>query len=78
MTEEEAKTKWCPHARCTNSTYTESANREPTSYPTESLNGACNCIASDCMMWCETEPKKYGVPRDGKTSEPTGYCGLVK
>ena len=38
MTEEEARTKWCPHVR-----FPDAGNRS------EYYNS--KCIASDCMMW---------------------------
>ena len=68
MTEQEARTKWCPMARV--STYSvgnpaeSAANRtdEGTPYP------ASRCIASDCMMWEpeEKEPRETMRHRKGK------------
>lgn len=79
MTEEQARTKWCPMVRLSvgYDDYGEShvAVNRWNRYESALYS---KCVASDCMMWRETEPKKYGVPRDGKTSEPTGYCGLAK
>ena len=88
MTEEEARSKWCPQAR----TYDEGSvapvtlNRD---FDGDIFN-SCNCIASDCMMWVEEK----SVFKDGETScaedevnrrfsagEFTfvgGHCGLVK
>ena len=62
MTEDEAKTKWCPHARKV-FPYSEAPahNREADDAP------ATKCIASECMAWLR-EP----VVDDRKR----GYCGL--
>lgn len=53
LTEEQARTKWCPHARQVAMTHTETgmsstANRDGAAhYGVQN----CNCIASDCMAW---------------------------
>jgi len=67
MTEEEAKTKWCPMVRAGNEA---GCNRNGS-------EGApiTNCLASECMWWVSEKPIKYGVPRNGKTEEPCGHCG---
>lgn len=67
MTEEEAKTKWCPHVRI----WSESgagANRDP--YCGHSDTDKANCIAADCMAWRWTQPETGDRPLDG-------YCGLA-
>lgn len=71
VTEDLAKTKWCPLVRFEIGPVNSSAwqgvaytNRGEELKPPE----ACCCIASDCMMWVI----HY---RDGKV---LGYCGLVK
>jgi hypothetical protein len=55
MTEEEAKTKWCPYAR-----HAYSTDRFETNPPAVSCNRmlekeqqaeGCNCIGSACMAW---------------------------
>ena len=60
MSEEEARTKWCPMARV----YSPDGayNKE----------GGClahgsTCIASDCMMWRQWGPSSEGMK---------GFCGL--
>jgi hypothetical protein len=63
MTEEEAKTKWCPMAK--NAGMDERGDRKnKTSY--NRLNGkprgSCMCVASDCMMW---EPYEYWENKSG-------------
>lgn len=68
MTEQEAKTKWCPMARVEILGEGCSANRLP---DYESLNGemvrdaSANCLGSGCMVWCNGHAS-------GK-----GYCGLA-
>lgn len=71
VTEEEAKTKWCPFARvATTSGGGIVVNRF--SSPMQ-LRGDSNCLGSACMMW-----QSYGtLRRDGVTRE-TGYCGISK
>ncbi|AWJ88895.1 hypothetical protein Sp245p_03375 [Azospirillum baldaniorum] len=81
MTEEQARSKWCPHARVntlvTGWDHAETAvggaacNRsdERTMYEKP------NCIASDCMAW---RPGKPLVMSEGFREEeriPRGYCG---
>lgn len=61
MTEEQAKTKWCPQARVTGLDG-PSGNRHV--LHADGLNGADRCIASACMAWRERHPVN-------------GYCGLA-
>jgi len=63
MTEQEAKTKWCPMA------YT---NRGEEMRPPESVR----CITSECMMWRWNVRGAWvnGVYDDNYPVE--GYCGL--
>lgn len=69
MTEENAKTKWCPHARFNGDNIAESGD-------------LAKCIASDCMMW---EPYNYWVKdgrcctkeTEGAEAVGGGVCGLV-
>ena len=79
MSEEVAKTKWCPMARVMNIQGQGGGNRwdgsgAPMDGPTN-----CQCIASKCMMWQLTEefiivsePDVVPVVRAN-----AGYCGLV-
>lgn len=73
MTEREAKTKWCPHARA-------GQRWMATSMDVEDLNAIavnrgngveehCLCIASACMAW-RLEPH-------ANNEAPRGYCGLA-
>lgn len=65
MTEDEAKTKWCPMAR----TIT------PVMQEAQCTNGTWDfrCIASDCMMW----RWKLDV-RFAEMSKTDGHCGLAE
>ena len=73
MTEDEAKTKWCPMVRAGNEA---GCNRK---------DATDKCIASDCMMWRTSctryfDKGKY-YDRDetgtGQWVETGGYCGLA-
>ena len=79
MKEEEAKTKWCPHARasaleeCTMGVTTYNYNRNGN-------NGEapedCKCLASGCMAWKWENYTDNNDPRAVSGTE--GYCGLAK
>lgn len=71
VTEEQAKTKWCPQVRFDGeeSTFNRGYQSED---PLNMRNGRtqyiCNCIGSACMMWrWNRAPRPYTsrVPRDG-------------
>lgn len=76
MTEEEAKTKWCPHARVLEG-YAErtSANRTAEGKP------AGLCIGSGCMAWRWVDGPEdvfMGDPKlGGRLEKAEGYCGLA-
>lgn len=88
MTEEEAKTKWCPFAR---TQYVgepdKNGDRYRESYPANRMyapdlgcgTDAALCIASACMAWRQTD--NYVGPcaagEDAPTPKPAGYCGLA-
>jgi hypothetical protein len=65
MTEDEAKTKWCPQARVPTHTGHCARNRD---LPLVNDDGRPSvgtyCIASGCMAWRETSTRH-------------GYCGLA-
>ena len=76
MTEEEAKTKWCPHARVVlPAGGYASGNRFDDSQPNPDYMES-RCIASDCMMWKWL--RSSGKDGYGRPEEKTGYCGLIK
>lgn len=68
MTEQEAKTKWCPMVRSSsfsnNAPYAESAVNRNDAGKTDEQR--FSCIASDCMLW----------EWDGY--EKKGHCGLCR
>lgn len=77
MTEEDARTKWCPDAvfPIDSLRLTVGGNR----HISGEIPQECKCIASDCMMWREYP---YAVCGDGKKhyydmSKQGGYCGLA-
>lgn len=83
MKEEVAKTKWCPYA-VPYAQYEDEhgANRDGAGSPLKQSN----CVASDCMMWiqtdneCDPEPdyKDSTAVRPEPTCYPAGRCGLAK
>ena len=76
MTENEAKTKWCPQVRFADPRDGGKPSVEPTSW--NRFDGEWDftgllCIASDCMMWrWNIDPLDHPHDYD-KTG---GYCGL--
>lgn len=71
MTEDEAKTKWCPMVR--HSGDGNQFNRGVINPINDHLHNQgilCNCVASACMMWQWT-----GRSEAGKLI--TGHCGLA-
>lgn len=79
MLEKIALTRWCPMVRLSVSEKNApSRNR----HPDQTLAG-CLCIASDCMMWVETDNEAYPSNNkhnegDSSVSYPAGYCGLMR
>jgi len=74
MTEEEAKTKWCPFARSRSIEYGKSQNLMGyTTYMAYNHDvPTTTCIASECMAWREIHyDPKYEV------KDRCGYCGLA-
>jgi hypothetical protein len=81
LTEEQARTKWCPHVRYVVNFSGSTANRWKQSAPLEqpdALNPIpCRCIASECMQW-RFVPRPERIYADETTSlPPHGYCGLA-
>jgi hypothetical protein len=66
MTEEQAKTKWCPMVRGGLNVHTTwGSPREPG--PEQRNPAAARCIGSECMMW----------RWDRDTDHVHGHCGLA-
>lgn len=54
LTEEEAKTKWCPHVRHSGEvggTFNRGTQHGPLNDHEHNAGTLCNCIASACMAW---------------------------
>jgi len=67
MTEDEAKTKWCPFVRIVSVNHVLEAIR----FMDEDNEINTACIASECMAW-------RFLPCDPDTDDvPHGYCGLA-
>lgn len=74
MTEDEAKTKWCPMGQYGIAVGPDGDVAEINNRPFSS--GKPTCIGSACMMWRQT--RKGHVMADGRVvQEPNGYCGLA-
>lgn len=89
MTEQEAKTKWCPFARVAEpqrfGSQSEMApvaavNRGSDALSNHSWQPNAMCIGSACMAWRRVyEQDKSAVAYGYETAvaEPRGYCGLA-
>lgn len=83
MTEDEAKTKWCPFARVLTADARDhypAANRaamvEGGQFTMNTNPVHSRCIGSDCMAWRWSEPpvRKWRVTKaDGSTEEDWGW-----
>lgn len=74
MTEDEAKTKWCPFSRMAEdmgASKAASANRAIVGLDRHTL-----CIGSACMAWRSVTQTVRTSRRTGKT-ETVGHCGLA-
>lgn len=82
MTEDEAKTKWCPFVR-----YGEKASNRGVPAENESY---VRCIGSACMAWKTTgydqwylgkkmppDRRVFGVGAPDLIEKPIGHCGLA-
>jgi hypothetical protein len=80
MTEEEAKTKWCPFARVIeNGSASGAHNRVQLPQGTDTRAPVASfCIASACMAWRLTAPIALRrIDSPGTVGVATGYCGLA-
>jgi hypothetical protein len=84
MTEEQARTKWCPMTRNLSSFVWKTSHE----YITKEIENIGSCIASDCMVWRRIEIDAVQVSKVN-TEHPEwtgqqcydslpqrGYCGL--
>ena len=80
-TEDEAKTKWCPFARCRSFGSEASVNRPfPGDAAKDVVRTECCCIASACMAW-RRETETTGIVSAGQKEAFSytgrGYCGIA-
>lgn len=72
MTEDEAKTKWCPMME-----RGHNANKGGAGF----VRGDLSCVASDCMAW-QWKVTPAGARNDNARgnahAKACGYCGLAK
>ena len=81
MTEEEARTRWCPMARLNVGNDTAAPyNRYLHSDEYDmALPGARKCVASDCALWVvDYRAGSSVMDVRGPDVEDGGHCGLVK
>ncbi len=74
MTEQEAKTKWCPFVRYVviHQETNAAVNRWMSTSDKQLNPEPAHCIGSDCMAWRQTS--EYQHPNE---HIKTGYCGLA-
>ena len=79
MTQEEAKTKWCPMVRTglvAGMAVNHHAGSRLDAPPQGGVHDETRCVASACMMW-----RWDSLPASGSVVhaayEPKGYCGLA-
>jgi len=79
MTEEEAKTKWCPYARLGSSTSGLGGFNRFISPAREADFDGTRCVGSACMAFrwdFKTAARKSDFPGSASTSDG-GFCGLA-
>ena len=84
MTEDEAKTKWCPFVRFTTPYAAKAVDFIATSVDEHWSNRIddSRCIASDCMAWRWLNNKRTEFDEHGNSFTTSvdpihGYCGLA-
>ncbi len=75
MTEDEAKTKWCPFVRRQFDYQTVAVNRTARVGQTDELPHQALCIGSECMAWRKFTTLQINARHD--EDEWMGYCGLA-
>ena len=81
MTEDEAKTKWCPHAVASHTDPRAKSEWDEDGNSTGTKRFRHNCLGSACMAWrwwsrsYPNEPSTPAVLEARKNDE--GYCGLA-
>lgn len=69
LTEQEARTKWCPHAR-------QDDNVGIFRNALHDDNGFA-CIASECMAWRWVSETFHGLGTPQPIERAEGFCGLA-
>ncbi len=69
VTENEARTKWCPHVRTI--VYGAEGDSPAVNRDTAHAPFNLNCIGSDCMMWAVTDPDTV------EQKHRRGWCGMA-
>jgi hypothetical protein len=80
MTENEAKTKWCPFARTIALMEGKScgpANRITSVAPEPPSLAYDKCLGSQCMAWRWNHGPDDPEPNKVRIYIPDGYCGLA-
>lgn len=72
MTEEEAKTKWCPALQVSAAAGVMGTVSNRSNAFDDNSDRHGRCIGSACMGWRDTT-----VTFMGESSAPTGFCGLA-
>ena len=89
MTEEEAKTKWCPKVQLIAAGEYVIDNRGSHNMSGDNaISNDSNCIASECMWWVwDEEFTSENLAKEGETpiwatgsqtSKKYGHCGAIK
>lgn len=73
ITEQEAKTKWCPESRARAEHSNGDAPTTVNRHHGETIFSRTRCLGSACMAW-RVSVSKYPEHADGQPI-PRGYCG---
>lgn len=85
MTEDEAKTKWCPYTRVFVSTNKGISSFNKHSDENDRFDKRMCCIASECMMWRTgkmkisefVEMRNGSIYKESYEAKDIGWCGLA-
>jgi hypothetical protein len=75
MTEDEAKTKWCPKVQLMATGDPVNGGDILTNRGDRPAPGMFSCIGSECMVWRKSEDGYYAD--DDAYIEGQGHCGLA-
>lgn len=85
MTEDDAKTKWCPMFRRSMALSPKGSNTIINNRELDPVRRSSNCIGTECMAWRSMNPGSEDIDpavEDAGTVisfvfVPHGYCGLA-